>query len=79
MIALLQDDFFANRFSVDRSSVCASQVTQTHREIIDGKDAVMTTDEFSVGAQLTILFTTDEKFLAVQGNGLSCVFARDDL
>src|SRR5262249_37562733 len=77
-IARIQEDFAPNSLVIDKRTVGAAQVADMDREIVNGKNAVMPTDEFTVWTEVAILFATDEELFGGQGNDAAVVPAPHD-
>jgi hypothetical protein len=49
-VARIQQDFAAHPLIIDKCTVCAAQITDMYRKVVNGKDAVMPADKFAVWA-----------------------------
>ena len=67
--------FLADPLAIDKSSVGAPQISQTYGEIVNTEYTVVTTYHIAIRAKLAILFTTDQKLPAIQGNDLTGMFS----
>src|SRR5262249_41674454 len=77
-VTRFQNDFATQVNSIDERPVRASQVTQSDREIINGKDTVVPAYQITIWSQVAVLLTPDKKLLGVQRDQLTLMLSTKD-
>jgi hypothetical protein len=78
VVTVFQDDFFGNSISVDECPICAAEILQADREIIEAEDTMVAADSLAIGAKLTVMLATDEKPSTIQRDYLPWMLSSDN-